>query len=256
MKTINQNYKPKISVVIPTFNEETYIKKTLLAVKKQNCNFPYEIIVIDGQSSDKTVSIAKKYAKVFISPQKGRVFQLNYGALKATGDLILFLDADTLIKPYFLQKLYKKFEKNDNLLACAARFKYHDGNVVSFKVGSIIFTVTRYFFLNFFMHLWYFFKNLFRYPELCGCNTIVRKDIYFKVGGFKEPPDSLGADKVFSDSLIYLIRKIKRGKIKTLNFISVLTSGRNLTIKRSLKRVRQYFSMKDIYYELAKKLNE
>ena len=254
MNIINQNNNPKISIVIPAFNEETYIKETLVAIKKQKCCIPYEIIVVDGQSSDKTVSIAKKFAKVYVSPQRGRVFQLNYGALKATGDLILFLDADTLIKPYFLQILYKKFEKDDNLFACAARFKYHDGNVISFKIGSLTFTVTRYFFLNFFMHLWYFFKNLFGYPELCGCNTMVRRDIYFKVGGFKYPPNGLGADKVFSDSLIYLIRKIKRGKIKTLNFISVLTSGRNLTIKRSLKRIQQYVSMKDVYYELAKKI--
>jgi hypothetical protein len=104
------------------------------------------------------------------------------------------------------------------------------------------------------MHIWYFFKNLLGYPELCGCNTIVRRDIFLKIDGFKEPPEGLGADKVFSDSLLYLIRKLKKGKIKTLTFISVLTSGRNLTMKRSLKRLRQYSSMKDIYYELAKKI--
>ncbi|MFX1442885.1 MAG: glycosyltransferase [Promethearchaeota archaeon] len=256
MKLISPKNKPKISVVIPVYNEENYIQETLIAVKKQVCDFPYEVIVVDGQSSDNTVSIANKYAKVYISPQKGRVFQLNYGALKSIGDLILFLDGDTIIKPYFLQTLYKKFKKNKNLFACAARFKYYDGKILSFKIGSISCTITQYFFINFLMHSWYFFKTLFGYPELCGCNTIVRRKIYFKVGGFKEPPSGLGADKVFSDSLIYLIRKIKKGKIKTLNLISVLTSGRNLSVKRSAKRIWQYFSMKDIYYELAKKLDD
>jgi len=254
MNLIKQKNKPKISVVIPAYNEEAYIKETLMALKNQTCNFPYEIVVVDGQSSDNTVFIATKFAEVYTSPQKGRVFQLNYGASKATGELILFLDADTLVKPYFLQNLYKKFEKDENLFACAARFKYYDGIAISFKIGYMSFTITRYFFLNVFMHLWYFFKNLFGYPELCGCNTIVRREIYLKVDGFKEPPKGLGADKVFSDSLLYLIRTMKRGKIKTLNFISVLTSARNITMKRSLKRLRQYSSMKDIYYELAKKI--
>lgn len=254
MKTINHKYKPKISVVIPTYNEVTNIKETLIAVKKQKCNIPYEIIVVDGQSSDKTVSIAKNFAKVYISPQKGKVFQLNYGVPKTSGDLLVFLDADTLIKPFFLQKIYKIFEKDRDLFACSARFKYYDGKAISFKVGSLTFTITKFFFHNIFMHSWYFFKNLFGYPELSGCNIIVKKDIFFKAGGFKQPPNSLGIDKVFSDSLIYLIRKIKKGKIKTLNFISVLTSGRHLTIERSLKRISQYSSKKDIYYELAKKI--
>ena len=254
MNLINQKSSPKISIVIPAYNEEKFIKNTLRAIKRQTCDFPYEIIVIDGQSSDNTVAIAEKYAKVYISPQKSRVFQLNYGASKATGELILFLDADTLVKPYFLQKLYKKFQRDENLFACAARFKYYDGIAISLNIGFLSLTITRYFFLNVCMHIWYFFKNLLGYPELCGCNTIVRRDIFLKIAGFKEPPDGLGADKVFSDSLLYLIRKMKRGKIKTLTFISVLTSGRNLTMKRSLRRLRQYSSMKDTYYELAKKI--
>ena len=254
MKTINQKDKPKISVIIPTYNEESNIIKTLKAVKKQQCNFLYEIIVADGQSSDNTVSIAKKFAKVYISPQKGKTFQLNYVVPKSSGDLLLFLDADTLIDPLFLQKIYKIFTKDKNLFACSARFKYYDGKCLSFKLGSLRFTITSYFFHNINMHLYYFFKNLFGYPELSGCNIIVRKDIFLKAGGFKQPPNSLGIDKVFSDSLIYLIRKMKKGKIKTLNFISVLTSGRHLNMRRSLKRISQYHSEKDLYNELAKKV--
>ena len=254
MESINKKYKPRISIVIPAYNEESYIEETLRAIKNQVCNFSYEIIVIDGQSTDKTISVAKNYAEVFKSPQRSRVFQLNYGASKTSGDLILFLDADTLIGPHFLHKVNKIFEKKKNLLACSARFKYYDGKALTFKLGSLTFTITRYFFHNIFLHPWYFFKTLFGYPELCGCNTIVRKEIFDKIGGFKEPPNLLGADKVFSDSLIYLIRKEKRGKIKTLNFISVLTSGRNLKVKRSLKRINQYFTMKKEYSDLAKKI--
>ncbi len=255
MESINKKYKPRISIVIPAYNEESYIEETLRAIKNQVCNFSYEIIVVDGQSSDKTISVSKSYAEVYKSPQRSRVFQLNYGASKTSGELILFLDADTLIGPYFLHKVNRIFKKNKNLLACSARFKYYDGKALVLKLGSLTFTITSYFFHNIFIYPWYFFKTLFGYPELCGCNTIVRKEIFDKIGGFKEPPNLLGADKVFSDSLIYLIRKEKRGKIRTLNLISVLTSGRNLKIKRSFKRINQYFTMKDEYSKLAKNIN-
>lgn len=254
MKAINQLHNPKISVVIPAYNEEKLIKETLLAVEKQICNFPYEIIVSDGQSTDKTVLIAKNFAKVFVSPKKGKTHQLNYAAQKTSGDILLFLDADTLIGPYFLQKIYHIFNKNKNLFACSARIKYYDGIAFSFNIGTPKYTITKYFFQNLGSHLYYFCKSLFGYPELSGTNMIVRRDVFFKSGGFKQPPYSLGIDKVFSDSLIYLIRKLKKGKIKTLTFISVLTSGRNLTVKRSLRRVHQYYSNKDIYHDLAKKI--
>ena len=247
------NYKPNITVIIPTYNEENDIKNTLIAIKHQICDATYEIVVVDGQSTDNTVSIAKNYAKVYISPIKGKAFQLNYAISKTTGDLLILLDADTIINPYFFHKIYKIFKTHKNLYACSARVNYHNGNAISFKLASKRFTITQYFFLNIEMHIYYFLKSLLGYPELAGCNMIVRREIFLKSGGFKSPPNSLGIDKVFTDSLIYLIRKMKKGKVRTLNFVSVITSGRHLTIKRSYKRINQYFSKKDIYYALAKK---
>jgi len=250
------NHKPKISVIIPTYNEENNIKHTLLAIKKQKCDISYEIVVVDGQSSDNTVAIAKNFATVYISPEKGKALQLNYVVSKTTGDLLVFLDADTLIDTLFLQKIYRIFKKHENLFACSARVKYYDGKAISFKLGSKNFIITHYFFLNFNMHIYYFFKTLLGYPELIGCNIIVRRDIFLKVGGFKQLPQNLiGIDKVFSDSLIYLTRKMKKGKIRTLNFISVLTSGRFLNTRRSLGRITQYRSKKDVFYNLAKDIN-
>ncbi|MFX0008800.1 MAG: hypothetical protein ACFE9R_00680, partial [Candidatus Hermodarchaeota archaeon] len=94
------------------------------------------------------------------------------------------------------------------------------------------------------------------YPELMGCNIAVRREIFLKVGGFKQLPDNLlGIDKVFSDSLIYLTRLMKKGKIRTLNFISVFTSARFLSIHRSLRRINQYRSKRKVYHNLAKDIN-
>ena len=53
------NYKPDITVVVPTFNEEKYLKATLDAITRQKCDPTYETIIDDGQSTDNTVSIAE-----------------------------------------------------------------------------------------------------------------------------------------------------------------------------------------------------
>jgi glycosyltransferase involved in cell wall biosynthesis len=247
--------KPKISVVIPTYNEERNIEQTLHAVCNQICDVPYEIIIADGQSTDKTVALAKQFAKVYISPKKGKSFQVNYAIPKSSGELIVFLDADTLIEPNFLKNIYKIFDKHEDLFACSARLKYYNGKAFSFNLGSRKYTITSYFFQNVNMHFFYFFKTLLGYPELTGCNINVRREVFLKVGGFKQPPNSLGIDKVFSDAVIYLTRKLKRGRIKTLNFMSVLTSGRHLSARRSIKRIAQYHTQKDIYYKLAKSVD-
>jgi glycosyltransferase involved in cell wall biosynthesis len=248
-----QSEDPKISVIIPTYNEEEYIRSTLKAVENQKCTFPYEVIIVDGQSSDKTVEIAKNYGTIFIADKRGKVPQLNFAAKKTNSELFLFLDADTiLIDPLFIQKIYKKFRKDENLFACSARFKYYDGNSISIHLGPYRFIITRHFFLNIFSHLYYFFKDLFGYPELTGMNLAVRKPIFERVKGFKNPPNSLGIDKTFSDSILYLTKLLNEGKIKTLNYLSVLTSSRHLTVERSIKRVKQYFSEKETYRELAK----
>ncbi|MBD3197309.1 MAG: glycosyltransferase [Candidatus Lokiarchaeota archaeon] len=250
----NYNNQPAISVIIPTYNEEKRIEKTLISVRNQNCKIPYEIIVVDGQSSDNTVEISEQYAKTYISPMKGKVSQLNYATPKTEGNLILFLDADTLISPDFLNYIYELFKKDESLYACSARFKYYDGIALNVSLGSKNFTLTNYFFQNIFVHTWYFFKTLYGYPELSGSNIVVRRDIFQKVGGFKKPPNSLGIDKVFSDSILFLIKKMNKGKIKTLNFLSVLTSGRHLTVERSIKRISQYTNQKEIYSNLATKI--
>jgi len=115
------NYNPNITVIVPTYNEEKSIKDTLIAVKQQKCDLTFEVIVVDGQSTDNTVSIAQNFAKVYISPLKGKAFQLNYGISKTSGELLILLDADTIVNPYFFQKIYEIFKTHKNLYACSAR---------------------------------------------------------------------------------------------------------------------------------------
>lgn len=83
-----------VSIIIPTYNEEKVIGKLLISLKIQSYENK-EIIVVDDASIDKTVEISKKYAsKVFERKHAERSVQRNFGAKKAKGEYLLFLDAD------------------------------------------------------------------------------------------------------------------------------------------------------------------
>ena len=85
-----------LSVIIPTLNEETALPETLASLFRQSAG--EEIIIVDGGSTDATEKICEQYPGIsFINSEKGRAAQLNAGARSASGDILLFLHADTLL---------------------------------------------------------------------------------------------------------------------------------------------------------------
>src|SRR3989344_4462300 len=100
-----------ISIIIPTFNEEKYLPKLLNCIKNQTYK-DYEIIIADANSKDKTKAIAKKYGCKTVRgglPAVGR----NNGAKAAKGDILLFLDADSLIEKDFLKNCLGDIQKRN-----------------------------------------------------------------------------------------------------------------------------------------------
>lgn len=88
----------RISIIIPVLNEVNTIKQTLASLKNASS---VEIIVVDGGSKDETIAVAKSLGVQVISSDLGRATQMNMGAKVATGDILLFLHADTRIAPNF-----------------------------------------------------------------------------------------------------------------------------------------------------------
>ncbi|MCD6216010.1 MAG: glycosyltransferase family 2 protein [Candidatus Aenigmarchaeota archaeon] len=114
----------KISIVIPAYNEEKYLKKTVLSFVK---SFPKEeIIIVPNGCTDKTpeiaVNLSKKFSNVknFIIKEKvGKGAAVVYGLRKSSGYIIGFVDADGSYKPKHVKKLIDSFEKKT--LVCGSK---------------------------------------------------------------------------------------------------------------------------------------
>jgi len=92
----------RVSVVAPTFNEAEHIVRTLRRVRESGA---CELIVVDGGSSDGTLDLVRPYADIVLSATRGRARQLNAGAQYASGEILLFLHADTVLPRNFLHVL-------------------------------------------------------------------------------------------------------------------------------------------------------
>ena len=101
---------PKISVIIPVRNGADKIEQCLKAVLSQTYK-PYEVIVVDGHSSDGTVEIAKKFpVKILYEDYRTRSGGCQVGIENASGDYVAFTDADCIPKKDWLDNLLKGFD--------------------------------------------------------------------------------------------------------------------------------------------------
>ena len=98
----------KFSVVIPLYNKEHYIEKTIRSVLDQTCT-DYEVIVVDDGSKDNSLALARKFesdrVRVIAQENQGVSVARNTGILNANGELIAFLDADDEWRPEYLQTI-------------------------------------------------------------------------------------------------------------------------------------------------------
>ena len=97
----------KVSIIVPTLNEELVLENTLTHIQQLS---PHELIVSDGGSNDYTYRIADRFSHRVITGSAGRALQMNAGANEATGDLLLFLHADSRIEPESYRKMLECME--------------------------------------------------------------------------------------------------------------------------------------------------
>ena len=195
--------QPYISVVIPAYNEEKSIVKTLQSLKYQDYQGKFEVIVVDNNSTDKTKEVAQKYgAKVIVEPEKGAAHARQTGFMGAKGGIIATTDADTIHPKNWLTWIVQEFQKDSRRVMVSGMWDFYNGSQI----------------LKFFN--WVFNYPLFViFSWYSGANMAVKKDAFLQVGGFNTSlPLSEDSD------LGVRLRKI--GKVYRTNSFKVLVSAR------------------------------
>ena len=133
---------PLISIVIPLYNKERFIKETLDSVFNQSFT-DYEIIIVNDGSTDSSVfivnAIGDQRITVLSNQNKGVSHARNFGISKANSDLIALLDGDDLWEPNHLENLYNLYEKfpDCGLYATAYNKKYFNGEKIKASYNGL-----------------------------------------------------------------------------------------------------------------------
>lgn len=130
---------PKISVIIPVFNAEKYLKKCLDSVLDSLRDIPGEILVIDNNSTDHSLSVLKEYAQkypknvsVLECSTPGAAAVRNFGASKAKGEYLWFTDADDHIARTAISKLLNTAKNTDADLVMMGANRVNDQGETSY----------------------------------------------------------------------------------------------------------------------------
>ena len=124
---------PKISIIIPVYNVEKYIKETLISVKNQSIK-PNEVIIINDGSTDDSFNIVKNVKdsdswRIFETKNQGLGLTRNYGKSLAKGDYIYFLDSDDILEQNFIhdmQNIIKAYDQPDIILFSGKTFSNNE----------------------------------------------------------------------------------------------------------------------------------
>ena len=214
-----------LSIIIPAFNEERLIIECLDSISEsltanQKDGFTSEIIVVDNNSSDKTAELAKQMGvQVVFEPinQIGRA--RNAGAAVATGDWLLFVDADSLLNPGMVTDILQMIEGGKHI-GCGSTMVMPDLNWWSSGV----------------LHIWTATSILFRWAS--GALVVCRADAFHEVGGFNQ--ELFAADEI---DLCKLLKKWGRKRKLTFTILRkhpLVTSSRKMKLYSGWEMTSQF----------------
>jgi glycosyltransferase involved in cell wall biosynthesis len=204
-----------ISVVIPAYNEEETIGKCLLAFCNQRTQRPFEVIVVDNDSSDRTADVVRSFrdrlnVRVITVSGRRRGNARFHGFKTAKGDIILSTDADTIIPPHWVESYGRIFE-NPSVGAATGTYRITDCA----------------WHINLFFDIWnpawiYICRVAWGTFTFRGSNFGIRRAVYMQAGQFDQHAD------MYEDAdLAWRVSKVTR-----------ITYDYSLTIEASGRRFR------------------
>jgi len=226
---INNQLHLKLSLIIPTFQEEKLIEEQLKRFSPEiRKKYNFELIVSDGGSTDRTVEIARKYADKIVLHDSGKRQTIaagrNNGTSVACGDVLVFLNADSY--PADLDKFFSE------ILAWSNDFSDNFGAIACYVSGfpsEIRFKDKVFYFLH---NQYVAFLNFIGLGMGRGECQIVRRNIFEQVGGYNS--------EIVAGEDFDLYRRIN--KIAKVKFC------RNIVVLESTRRFRKYGYLKTLLY--------
>jgi len=222
---------PVFSVVIPTLNEEKYLKRCSKSLSKQVYR-DFEVIVVDGGSDDRTVKMAEREGFKVIQAKKRRPHDVGYarnlGAKHSSGSILFFLDADMVLEPNCFQVLNECFEE-PSIIGVACKSQPYGGNTVEvlmYDINNHLIELANY--LDFY-ELSYF-----------SCRAY-RRTCFMKAGGFRE-------DLLACEDLDLALRIKEFGDYTVTDKTTYWTSPRRLRKWSYSRYVRRYLKYLTEYY--------
>ncbi len=162
----------RVSVIIPALNEEKNIEATLQSIRRQNYRHPIELIVADGHSTDKTVSIAKKYCDAVVQETTHTIAAgRQAGARAAHGELLLYTDADTLVDKDWVRNMAAAFDDERVVAAFGMIQPKEASGIEHFMLTWGVYSMAAIF-------------NALGMDYTYGNNMALRKTAFDKIGGF------------------------------------------------------------------------
>lgn len=207
-----QTYEPidKVSIIVPSFNEETFIKKSLSSIMGQSIIHEYpdmfQIILIDSGSEDKTVELATPYVdKIINVPIRGKLTARNIAIDRADGNIIVSVDSDSFYGPFWLNTLLRPFndiynQHYDSNIACVVGSTY-DPFIpgIPTDIRNISELIDR---------------KVLNPKRIVGRNSAFWKHYYYKVGRFDESINQMNVHEMMKEEEYDFGEKLsKLGKI-------------------------------------------
>ncbi|MEM2465919.1 MAG: glycosyltransferase [Candidatus Bathyarchaeia archaeon] len=231
-----------ISIIFATLNEEKYIGRTLSILKKvlDSCGVSAEIIVVDSSDNDLTSQIASCFTdKVFRFSEKGLAKARNYGASKAHGDILVYMDADSIPQVCIFKDLLEAL-KEKGVVAAVTYVQTYDKKLT---LAQKIFYAIDITFIKACKTIPFLLKFYNR-----GDFLAVKRDVFDKAGRFDE---KLSLMEITN----FIVRVQRIGKVAVLNK-PVYESSRRLKSWGSLKSHLYWWKNYASYYLLKKPLKK
>jgi hypothetical protein len=202
-----------ISVIIPALNEEKYLGRCLDSLVRQCRKNHAEIIVVDGGSSDRTVKIAKDYANtVLMEPAEPVGAARNIGARHAGGEILSFIDADTMACNDWLEVIARTFDFDSKAVGVTGPTLPYEGT----QLDRLAYHVATGWAQRLSLKL--------GRPHVAGFNCAYRKSAFWNAGGFEK-------DRVLSEDVMLSLRMRHQGRI---------LFNPDMIAHTSLRRIKKY----------------